>query len=926
MNELPESNYHFEKVEPNWIKKWEKEKLGEPEVSQKFQKLKNKKIKTYSIVVPPPNITGDLHVGHALDQTIQDLCIRVARMRNYKTLWLPGTDHAGIATQTRIEQELKKENKTRFELGREKFLAKVWEWKKKYGDIITKQQRLLGFSFAWSRERFTMDKGLSEAVGKAFVDLYKKGLIYRATKLINWDPQSQTVLSDLEIEYLENKESELYDFAYKLVEEDKNKNGLINEIVVSTTRPETMLGDTAIAVHPDDERYKNLIGKSVVHPFVDRKIKIIADPILVDPNFGTGAVKLTPAHDYNDYEAGVRHKLEFINIFDKFACINENGGKFKGQDRYKARKNIKEELVRLGLERGKKNHLMSIAISQRTGVVVEPILSTQWFVKTKPLAKKAIEAVKNKKIVFKPTIWTNTYMHWMNEIRDWCISRQLWWGHRIPAWYGPDNKIFVAQNELEANKLAQKYYKKKVKLNQDEDVLDTWFSSALWPFSSLGWAKKTKDLSEFYPTTVLITSYDIIFFWVARMIMFGIYFMKKVPFKTVYIHGLMRDNKGQKMSKTKGNGIDPLKVIKEYGTDAFRFFLLATLNEGKDTIYTEQRLKGYQHFTNKIWNSSRFVLMNLENNFNALEIKDIIKLPLEAEDFWILDRLNQTLSDLNESLDKFKFHLSASIIYDFFWHEFCDWYIEFSKVRLFAAQNINNDFKNKNNKLVLEKAKATKQVLFFVLVNSLKLLHPFMPFISEEIYTFLNKFNVSKKNINGNNKYLIVSSWPQKTSLPTKTKKNIKIMKDLQEIIKSVRNLRAENKVTPDKKIKVKINTRNKNLNEIIEVKNSVLLRLAGASEFICENISEEENKENSLKKITSIGEVYIILDKKIQTNNFEEENLKKIANINKIDSEINILQKRLDNKEFISKAPAAVIEKDKIKLEELKILRESYN
>ena len=501
---IPEPRYEFREVEERWRRIWEEQESFKPEHALKAQKIDPQRAKSFCIVIPPPNVTGELHVGHALNQTIQDLCIRAARKRGSDTLWLPGTDHAGIATQVRVERELKRRKLDRFALGREKFIKKVWEWKEKYGGLITRQQRLMGFSLDWSRERFTMDAELSHAVRHVFVKLYEQGLIYRAKRMINWDPESLTVISDLEIEYDENFKGELYSFAYPLVDQK-------GEIIVATTRPETMLGDSAIAVHPDDKRYKNLIGSFVSHPFVKRKIKIIADAELVDPEFGSGAVKLSPAHDPNDFEAAQRHKLDIINIFDERAHINEVGAAFAGLERYAARKAIKQELARLGLERSIQAHSMSVGRSQRSGVVVEPIVSTQWFVKATPLAQKAKEAVKSGKLKIIPRQWENTYFHWMDEIRDWCISRQLWWGHRIPAWYGPDQKIFVAEDEKKAQTQAQKYYQKKVTLRQDPDVLDTWFSSALWPFSTLGWPKKTKDLNRYYPTTLLVTGFDIIF-------------------------------------------------------------------------------------------------------------------------------------------------------------------------------------------------------------------------------------------------------------------------------------------------------------------------------------------------------------------------------------------------------------------------------
>ena len=908
---VPEPRYEFREVEEGWRRIWEEQ--GAFQAGPAFSS--SAAPKAFSIVIPPPNVTGELHVGHALNQSIQDLCIRTARKLGQDTLWLPGTDHAGIATQVRVEQMLKKEGLDRFSLGREKFIEKIWEWKEKHGASITRQQKCMGFSLDWSRERFTMDEDLSYAVRHVFVRLYEEGLVYRAKRMINWDPESQTVLSDLEIEYDENFEGgELYYFAYLLTE----KKG---EIVVASTRAETMLGDSAIAVHPDDERYKNLIGCFVEHPFSKRKIRIIADATLVDPTFGTGAVKLSPAHDPNDFAAAERHHLELINIFDERACINKAGAPFTGLERYAARKAVKEELARLGLERGIQAHKMSIARSQRSGAIVEPRISTQWFVKVGPLAKKAKEAVKSGKLRIIPRQWESTYFHWMDEIRDWCISRQLWWGHRIPAWYGPDKKVFVAEDEKEAETQAQEHYQKKVSLERDTDVLDTWFSSALWPFSALGWPKKTKDLSLYYPTTLLVTGFDIIFFWVARMIMMGLHFTKKPPFALVYLHGLMRDEKGQKMSKTKGNVIDPLKAAKAYGTDAFRFFLIATLNEGKDSLYSEQRLKGYQNFANKIWNSSRFILMNLPPDFKTLSrkeevhkentLKKILALKLEPEDYWILTRFNETNKEVKKTLGDCKFHLSAEAIYSFFWHEFCDWYIELCKPRIF-------------NKDLSASAEAAFQVLYFVLRNALSLLHPFMPFITEEIDSFfkLEDRGGSQEKVS----LLSDSPWPEIFALPARAKEPVHSLNLLQELTHSVRQIRSQANLPPDKKLKLILCSKDKRLAKILSEKKSALERLAKIEriQFTKSYDYKSEKKKSSgaiLMGAFSAGEFYVPLEGVLD---LEKERAKLQKDLEKLTPLIQANQAKLKNEAFIKNAPEAVLKKERLKLEEFSKKEES--
>ncbi len=762
-----------------------------------------------------------------------------------------------------------------------------------------------------------MEEDLAKAVRHAFVSLYREGLIYRKESMLNWDPESQTVLSDLEIEYEENYEGELYHFAYPLLKESSH-SGQKAEIVVATTRPETILGDTAIAVHPEDSRYKALIGHYAQHPLLsDRKIRILADEILVDPQFGTGAVKLTPAHDPNDFEAGKRHNLESIHIFDERACINAKGGAFAGMGRYEARRAVKEELKRLGLDRGSKPHLMSLARSQRSGAVIEPIVSTQWFVKTKPLAQKAKEAVESGSIQFIPKQWENTYFHWLDNIQDWCISRQLWWGHRIPAWYGPDHSVFVAESQEEAKKLAYQHYKQDLLLSRDPDVLDTWFSSALWPFSTMGWPKKTKDLAVYYPTTVLVTAFDIIFFWVARMIMMGLHFMKREPFKKVFIHSLMRDAQGKKMSKTKGNVVDPLKAIRQYGADAFRFFLMATLSENKDTSYSEQRLKGYQNFTNKIWNSARFVLMNLQEDFEP-QSRKILEYDLEAEDYWILACLNQAIKELTQAIEDYKFHLAAEAIYAFFWHEFCDWYIEFAKARLFGRKTAQS-------------AEAARQCLYYVLENSLGLLHPFMPFISEELYSFLKVYKkndkikqsaFSKESAGSQQRHeqkapcLLASlPWPKCLVLPKETQKEVSALRMLQEALSAGRLIRAQAKIPPSKKINITLRSSNKDFGRAFKEKEEAILRFSGAYKIQLKESYEAGSAD--LMEAFGAGEVYVRLDElnKLDT---EQEKQRIEKELRELGKQRDRAEAKLNNQEFLHKAPKAVIEKEKLRLREV--------
>ncbi len=657
----------------------------------------------FTIVIPPPNITGQLHMGHALDNTLQDILIRWKRMQGYSALWIPGSDHASIATEVKVLDTIREETGlTKKEIGREEFLKRAWAWKDKYENRILSQLKKLGSSCDWTRTRFTMDEVCSRAVREVFVSLYEKGLIYRGDRIINWCPDCNTALSDAEVEHKEHK-GHLWYIKYPIKGED-------GYVVIATTRPETMLGDVAVAVNPDDERYKDVVGKTLILPLVGREIPVIADSY-VDPSFGTGAVKVTPAHDPNDFEMGIRHNLEFINIMNENATINENGGKYKGLDRYEARERIVEDLKNLGLLLKVEDHVHNVGHCYRCDTVVEPLLSKQWFVKMEPLAKPALEVVKEGKIKFVPERFEKIYTNWLENIKDWCISRQLWWGHRIPAWYCDDcGHITVSRKDPQKCEACG-----STNIHQDEDVLDTWFSSALWPFSTMGWPEETQDLKYFYPTDVLVTGYDIIFFWVARMIFMSLEFMKEVPFKHVLIHGLVRDAQGRKMSKSLGNGIDPLEVIEEYGADTLRFTLVIGNAPGNDMRFSQDKVELSRNFANKLWNASRYVLLNLTDNDTNLYTDG-----LTIADKWILTRYNNIVKEVTENLEKFELGIAATKLYDFVWSEFCDWYIELSKPVLYSDN--------------LEAKKVTKSVLRYVLDNTLRLLHPFMPFITEEIW------------------------------------------------------------------------------------------------------------------------------------------------------------------------------------------------
>ncbi len=734
----------------------------------------------YSIVIPPPNVTGSLHMGHALNNTLQDVLIRYKRMDGYNTLWVPGLDHAGIATQWVVERQLREQGLDRREMGREAFLQRVWDWKAESGGTIVDQLRKLGVSCDWKRERFTLDEGLSRAVTEVFVRYHEEGLIHRAERLINWDPVGLTALSDLEVENEEGHEAELWSFAYPLSPSARARlagQDHPDEIVVATTRPETMLGDTAVAVHPDDPRYQALIGCTVQHPFLDRQIPIIADAQLVDPAFGTGAVKITPAHDFNDFEMGKRHDLPMINILNLDATLNGVCGEFAGMDRYEARKAVKARIAELGLDRGSKAHVMALPRSQRSGSPVEPMLSTQWFLKMKSLAAPSIAAVENGFTRFVPKGWENTYFAWMRDVKDWCISRQLWWGHRIPAWYDGEGNTYVGRSEAEVRQRHE--LPDDLVLQQDEDVLDTWFSSALWPYSTLGWPDKTPDLARYYPTSVLITGFDIIFFWVARMLFSGIHHMGAVPFQDVYIHALVRDESGQKMSKTKGNVVDPLEIIDLHGADAFRFTLVAMAAQGRDILWNPARAEGYVKFQNKIWQAFRFTMMHLEHYDPAAPRSH------SAYDQWILARLGEATRRVRKALDEYRFNDVANEIYSFTWDELCDWYLELSKGTLYG------DGDGASVEAAKQGARHTLWRVFHALV---RLAHPIMPFLTEEIWRALPHTEGT----------VMVQAFPKAAEFPDDPAALAEVAA-LQEAITAVRRIRAEMDIAPKVPMKASI-------------------------------------------------------------------------------------------------------------------------
>ena len=839
-----------------------------------FHAKDKSKAQAFSIVIPPPNVTGMLHMGHALNNTLQDVIIRFKRMQGFNTLWMPGMDHAGIATQNVVEQELAKEGLSRHDLGRDKFIARVWKWKEKYGGVIINQLKRLGCSCDWERERFTMDEGLSQAVREVFVRLYNDGLIYQGDYIVNWCPRCHTAISDLEVEFKQDA-SFLWNIRYPFAEGH-------GEIIVATTRPETMLGDTAVAVNPQDKRYKDKVGRYVILPLVNKKIPIIADEY-VTMDFGSGAVKITPGSDPNDFAMAQRHNLEIITIMDGKGIINENGGIYKGQDRYEARKSVITDL-----EKGKylvstEPYTHSVGQCYRCKTDIEPMVSKQWFVKIKPLAKQAIAAVVKGKTKIIPNTWEATYFEWMNNIRDWCISRQLWWGHRIPVWYCDNcGKIIVTTNDPDKCPDCG-----GGSLRQDEDVLDTWFSSALWPFSTLGWPAKTPALKTFYPTTLLVTGFDILFFWVARMMMMGLYVMKEVPFKDVYLHALVRDEKGEKMSKSSGNIIDPLVMIEKYGTDAFRFTLAAYTAQGRDVRMSPERIEGYKFFVNKIWNAARLTFANLED----YDEKNVVTGTESLPDKWIKAKLNNAIEEVTESLDEYRFNDAAAVIYRFIWHEFCDWYLELSKPALYGKADS-------------PQRQVAQRTLHDVFKATLKLLHPFMPFITEELW---------QKMIESAENSIMISQFPA----PNKAWKDEKAEKEMQllmDIITSIRNIRGEMQIPPSRKLQVLISENDGHVINTIKNGKDYIINMANLETLRVE--ADLVEPKGVATGVVGSTRIFVPLAGIVDTTG-EKARLQK--EITKIEKDLQQCSKKLANRDFLEKAAEAVIKKEEEKLKEFK-------
>ncbi|WP_053956108.1 valine--tRNA ligase [Inediibacterium massiliense] len=835
-----------------------------------FKANVNKEKEPFAIVLPPPNITGQLHMGHALDHTLQDILIRYKRMQGYEALWLPGTDHASIATEVKVvEKIMKEEGKTKEEIGRDEFLKRAWEWKEEYGGRIVEQMKKIGNSCDWSRERFTMDEGCNEAVTEVFIKLYEKGYIYRGNRLINWCPDCKTSLSDAEVEH-EEKQGHFWHIKYLVKDSEEY-------LEIATTRPETMLGDTAVAVHPEDERYAHLVGKTLILPIVGREIPIIADEY-VDKEFGTGAVKITPAHDPNDFEVGLRHNLEQITVMDDTAKMNEHAGKYQGMDRYECRKALVKDLEEAGYLVKIKEHDHNVGVCYRCNTVVEPRLSDQWFVKMEEMAKPAIEAVKSGKTKFVPERFDKIYYHWLENIRDWCISRQLWWGHRIPAYYCEDcGEVMVSKEAPQkCSKCGSTHFK------QDEDVLDTWFSSALWPFSTLGWPHNTEELKYFYPTDVLVTGYDIIFFWVIRMMFSGLEQMGDIPFKYVFVHGLVRDSQGRKMSKSLGNGIDPLEIINEYGADALRLTLASGNSPGNDMRFYIERVEANRNFANKLWNATRFVLMNLDKDqFDKEECQKHFTLA----DKWILSRMNTVAKEVTDNLDKFELGMAVQKVYDFIWNEYCDWYIEIVKPRLYGEERNTKD--------------SALYTLTFVLENILKLLHPFMPFITEEIWEYIPTTKEES---------VIIAKWPQNDSTLSFEKEE-KDMELIMDAIRSIRNIRAEMNVVPSKKAKVII-VATDDAHDAMNKGKEYFKTLASASDVIIQK-EKKDIPEDAMSSVVLGAEIYLPLDELVD---FEKEIERLEKEKEKLQKELDRVNKKLSNQGFLGKAPAAVIEEEKEK------------
>ena len=862
-NELPKT-YDPSAVEDKLYQFWNDSGFFNAEVDE------NKK--PFTIVIPPPNVTGQLHMGHAFDETLQDILIRTKRMQGYSALWMPGTDHAGIATQIKVEENLRvNEGKTRYDLGREEFLKRVWDWKHQYGNRIISQLKKLGSSCDWRRERFTMDEGCSKAVKEVFVNLYEKGLIYKGSRIINWCPHCATALSDAEVEY-ETQPGKLWHIKYPIKDSDEY-------LVVATTRPETFMGDTGVAVNPNDERYKHLVGKTCILPIMNREIPIFADDY-VDMEFGTGCVKTTPCHDPNDFEMGQRHNLEQILVFNEDATVNENGGKYQGLDRYACRKAVLRDLEEGGYLVKTEDHEHNVGTCYRCGTTVEPMTSAQWFVKMAPLAKPAMDVVHDGRVKFVPGRFANTYLRWMENVHDWCISRQLWWGHRIPAYYCEDcGEMTVAKEDVTVCPKCGGTH-----IHQEEDVLDTWFSSALWPFSTLGWPEKTRELDYFYPTSVLVTGYDIIFFWVARMIFSGMEQMHEEPFKTVYIHGLVRDAQGRKMSKSLGNGIDPLEIIEQYGADALRFTLVTGNSPGNDMRFSTEKVEASRNFANKIWNASRFIQMNLTI--------DNAELPadLALEDKWILHKYNELVKAVTENIDKYELGIAVQKLYDFIWDNFCDWYIEIVKPRL------------QNHDDVAANERAQK-VLCYVLRGTMQLLHPFMPFITESIWQALPHEGPS----------IMVSKWPEyQTELCFAAE--AEQVETMMDTIRAIRARRAEMNVPPSKRAQVILLT-----DERAAYEAGILFfsKLAYASEVTFAD-AMPENADSMVSVVTKGATAYMPMGELID---FEKERERLNKEKAKVQKDLDFVNKKLNNPGFVAKAPAAVVEQEREKVAKLEEL-----
>lgn len=875
MTEL-EKSYNPEGVEEKWYEFWTEGGFFTADPSSDAP--------AYSIVIPPPNVTGSLHMGHALNATLQDILARWKRMSGYSVLWVPGMDHAGIATQNVVERKLASEGEDRHRLGRDAFIERVWSWKAEYGGKIIHQLKRLGASCDWSRERFTLDAGLSRAVAEVFVTLYEQGLIYRDKRLINWCPRCHTALSDIEVEH-EELDGKLAYIKYPL--EDQS-----GHIIVATTRPETMLGDTAVAVHPDDERYRGMIGKMISLPLTERKIPVVADAG-VDPEFGTGAVKVTPAHDFNDEAIAKRQSpnLEFISVIGPDAKMTENAGsRYAGKDRYECRKMVLDDLEQAGLIDRQDKYLLSVSQCYRCKTVIEPLSALQWYVKIKPLAEKAIAAVREEEIKIVPKSWENTYFSWMENINDWCISRQIWWGHRIPAWYcdGCGEVVVARETPAKCQKCGSST------LRQDEDVLDTWFSSALWPFSTLGWPDRTAELNKYYPTSVLVTGFDIIFFWVARMIMMGLKFMDDVPFRDVYIHALVRDASGQKMSKSKGNVIDPLVMMKQYGTDAFRFTLAVFAAQGRDVKFSEDRVEGYRHFVNKLWNASRFIFSNTADT----RLPDRLQLDgLDLGGRWIASRLSATADEINKSLEEYRFNDAAAGIYSFIWHELCDWYIEMVKPALYGDDS--------------EDKKVVQESLLYVLENTLRLLHPFMPYVTEEIWQKLISKEASSQETKNMQlrKSIAVADFPK---LLPRDEESEAAMTLIMETVTGIRTIRGELNLSPSLELRVFIRTLSESAGEVLKANIIYLKKLARAD--IIEIGNQVVKPKGSSVAVRDNVEIYVPLEGLLDVD-LEIERLKKESA--KVDESIAFLDRKLNNADFLKRAPADIVQKEKEKYED---------